>query len=144
MHIPKVLLALLLLCLALPGYGQTDSLTIFLIVNGPKREKLDIYYKGQHVISAPRGGAFVGSCKIPAPQAKSLDLFMTRAQLFGLFSKDVSLGIGYDPRYKDDPSHKYLVIERDPYRKNRHGLTFHWADKEPTLALCGWRRWHFL
>ena len=115
----------------LPSWAQSDSIAVFLLVNGPTHERFDVHYKGNHMISSQKGGKFTGSFKIPIDQSWSkrhaLDLFISKRRLFGIISSDVSLGIQYNPNFK------YLILHRDEGRKRSSPLTFYWSNDKPYI-----------
>lgn len=139
MNMLKVLLSVALTGTLLPGYGQSDSLTVIFSATGSKREKFTVYHAGKQILAAPRGSFYFDSFKIARPQVRqSLNLSIYRTQLFGLVHKSVG------PSLADQPKYRYLVFERDPYRKNRYPIVFHWTNDKPRKPwVCGYRRWRF-
>jgi hypothetical protein len=139
MHKLKLLLLVALNAGALQSFGQADSLTVIFSVTGPKREKYTVYHAGKQILSAPRGGFYFDSFRIARPQGRqNLNIYITRAKLFGLFQQSVGPSLG------DSPKYRYLVYARDPYRKNRYPLVYYWTNEKPRKPwVCDYRRWRF-
>ena len=113
------------------SYAQSDSLTVFFKVQGPRYEKYKIYYGNDLMVETPRGGLFLTSFKIPFQPGWIKDpriyFEVQKKGFFRLGYKYVGIGLFYDPNFQ------YLVLYRDPARKNRIPVTSYWTNKKPTI-----------
>lgn len=113
------------------SFAQSDSLTVFVKIVGPKYEKYRFYHKGKLMIETPRGDFYLDSFKVALGsnfrQGSSLDIYITRKGLIRIGYWNIPLGI---PLYTN-PNKKYLVIYRDPRFKNRFPLDYLYTNSRP-------------
>src|SRR5436189_258301 len=92
-----IFISLVLLFRSQNSFAQSDSLTVFVKIVGPKYEKYRIYYEGKLLLETPRGGSYLNSIRVPLrpkyEQGDAMSFYIKKKGFFRIGYRTIPLGI---------------------------------------------------
>ncbi len=113
-------------------YEMVDSVKIFFIGATSSREKFKFYYYGKLIFFVKVKNSFNHSFSLKNVKVWYGDdlagFHIFRKGRYGLKFRDTGQQISYEP-------HKYLIIKKNPWLKNRFAVDHYWSDTKPPARI---------